>query len=218
MDHIEAGQLLRKWNGQPKEVTVPDSTMQTGTQSSFHAILNDIKEAPMQATQSPFDINALFSAAILNAVNAATAPLLERIELLERSLVVADKAAQGNEADLFSRVEDLETIVRDRLFGEQPDKYKTSDIDEMSSRLSLLEDRFDNITTASDERIKEIAEEVAEAAIYEHNDEYDHDEYDRLFNDLGDKVNDAVNDAVEEIDFEDKVREVLRGASVSIDI
>ena len=141
----------------------------------------------MQATQSPFDINALFSAAILNAVNAATAPLMERIELLERSLVVADKAAQGNESDL-------------------------------SSRLSLLEDRFDNITIASDERIKEIADEVARDVLSEHNNDYDHDEYDRLFNDLGDKVNDAVNDAVEEIDFEDKVRDIMRHASVSIDI
>jgi hypothetical protein len=183
MDHIEAGQLLRKWNGQPKEVTVPDSTMQTGTQSSFHAILNDIKEAPMQATQSPFDINALFSAAILNAVNAATAPLLERIELLERSLVVADKAAQGNESDL-------------------------------SSRLALLEDKMDNISEASDQRIKEIAEEVAEAAIYEHNDEYDHDEYDRFDDRVEEKVNDAIND----YDFEDKVRDIMRHASVSIDI
>jgi hypothetical protein len=156
-----------------------DSTQQTGTQT--------IKEATMQATQSPFDINALFSAAILNAVNAATAPLMERIELLERSLVVADKAAQGNESDL-------------------------------SSRLSLLEDRFDNITIASDERIKEIADEVARDVLSEHNNDYDHDEYDRLFNDLGDKVNDAVNDAVEEIDFEDKVRDIMRHASVSIDI
>ena len=172
----------------------------------------------MQATQSPFDINALFSAAVLNAVNAATAPLVERIELLERSLVVADKAAQGNESDLSSRVEDLETIVRDRLFGEQPDKYKTSDLDEMSSRLSLLEDKMDNISEASDQRIKEIAEEVAEAAFYEHNDLYDHDEYDRFDDRVEEKVNDAVSEAIEEIDFEDKVRDIMRHASVSIDI
>jgi phosphate uptake regulator len=141
----------------------------------------------MQATQSPFDINALFSAAILNAVNAATAPLMERIELLERSLVVADKAAQGNESDL-------------------------------SSRLSLLEDRFDNITIASDERIKEIADEVARDVLSEHNNDYDHDEYDRLFNDLGDKVNDAVNDAIDDLDISDKINDALNGATVSISV
>jgi hypothetical protein len=177
-----------------------DSTQQTGTQY----ILHEPKEAIVQ-TQSPFDINALFSAAILNAVNAATAPLVERInalqhsattdianltqriELLERSLVVADKAAQGNESDL-------------------------------SSRLALLEDKMDNISEASDQRIKEIAEEVAEAAFYEHNDLYDHDEYDRFDDRVEEKVNDAVSEAIEEIDFEEKVRDIMRHASVSIDI
>ena len=148
---------------------------------------NQPKEATMQVPTPVFDFTATINAALAQAIALATQPLMARIEVLERSLVVADKAAQGNEADL-------------------------------SSRLSLLEDRFDNITTASDERIKEIAEEVAEAAIYEHNDAYDHDEYDRLFNDLGDKVTDAVTDAIDEIDFEDKVREIMRHASVSIDI
>jgi hypothetical protein len=191
MDHIEAGQLLRKWNGQPKEAT-------------------------MQETQATpvLDINALFSAAVLNAVNAATAPLVERIALLERSLVVADKAAQGSEATLFSRVEDLETIVRDRLFGEQPDKYKTSDLDEMSSRIAALEARLETITTASDERIQEIADDAARMVLAEHNEEYDHDGYDRL----EDKINDKVEEAIDDYDFEDKVRDILRGASVNIDI
>lgn len=130
----------------------------------------------MQATQSPFDINALFSAAIVNAVNAATHTLRARTTALE------------------------------------------TDLAEMTSRLELLEDKMDNIPTASDERIREMAEEVARDVLSEHNNDYDHDEYDRLFNDLGDKVNDAVNDAVEEIDFEDKVKYILRGANVSIDI
>lgn len=147
----------------------------------------------MQATQSPFDINALFSAAVLNAVNAATAPLLERIATLE-------------------------TTIRDRLFGEQPDKYKTSDLDEMSSRLSLLEDKMDNISEATEERIKEMAEEVARDVLSEHNHEYDHDGYDRMEDRIEEKVNDAVSDAIEEIDFEDKVRDIMRHASVSIDI
>jgi hypothetical protein len=198
------------YNSQPEEVTLPDSTIQTGTQST--------KEATMQVPTPVFDFTATINAALAQAIAQAVAPLVERIALLERSLVVADKAAQGSEATLFSRVEDLETLVRDRLFGEQPDKYKNSDIEEMSSRLALIEDKFDNITTASDERIKEIAEEVAEQAVSAHNYDYDHDEYDRLFNDLGDKVEEAVTEAIDEIDFEDKVRDILRHASVNIDI
>jgi len=182
-------------------LAVPDSTKQTGTQT-------------MQQPTPVFDFTATINAALAQAIALATQPLMARIELLERSLVVADKAAQGNEADLSSRVTELETTIRDRLFGEQPDKYKTSDLDEMSSRLSLLEDKMDNITTASEERIKEIAEEVAEAAIYEHNDEYDHDQYDRF----DDRVEEKVTEAIDDYDFEDKVRDIMRHASVSIDI
>ena len=185
---------------------MPDNTMQTGTQST--------KEATMQVPTPVFDFTATINAALAQAIALATQPLMARIEVLERSLVVADKAAQGSEATLFSRVEDLETIVRDRLFGEQPDKYKNSDIEEMSSRLALLEDKFDNIGEASDQRIKEIAEEVAEAAIYEHNDEYDHDQYDRF----DDRVEEKVSETIDDYDFEDKVRDILRHASVSIDI
>ena len=55
-----------------------DSTNQTGTQTT--------KEATMQQPTPVLDINALFSAAVLNAVNAATAPLVERIAALEARL------------------------------------------------------------------------------------------------------------------------------------
>ena len=156
-----------------------DSTIQTGTQST--------KEATMQVPTPVFDFTATINAALAQAIAQAVAPLVERIALLERSLVVADKAAQGNESDLLSRV-------------------------------ALLEDKFDNIGEASDQRIKEIAEEVAEAAIYEHNDEYDHDQYDRFDDRVEEKVSEAVTDAIDEIDFEDKVRDIMRHASVSIDI
>jgi hypothetical protein len=156
------------------------------TDHSIDSIYNQPKEAtmqPLQYTSSPFDINAMFSAAVLNAVNAATAPLMERIATLERSLVVADKAAQGNESDLFSRVATLE----EQMIAKQ-----------------------DSI----DERIKEIAEEVAANAISDHKYEHDHDEYDRIAGDIDDKI----NEAIEEIDLEDKINEALNGAHISINI
>jgi hypothetical protein len=115
----------------------------------------------MQETQSPFDINALFSAAILNAVSLATTPLLARI--------------------------------------------------------AALEARLETITTASEERIIEIAEEVADRRISEHADEYDHDEYDRMEDKLDEKVTEMMNDFVDNFDFEDKLRDIMRNASVTID-
>lgn len=82
------------------------------------------------------------------------------------------------------------------------------------ARIAALEARLEDITTASDERIKEIAEEVADRRISEHADEYDHDEYDRM----DDKLDEKVTEAIEDFDFEDKVRDIMRNASINIDI
>ena len=68
-------------------------------------------------------------------------------------------------------------------------------------RIAALEQRLENITTASDERIREIAIEEVEEQMAAHHNSYDHDEYDRLVGDLEDKVNDAVRDAVRELSF-----------------
>lgn len=141
----------------------------------------------MQQPTPVFDFTATINAALAQAIHLAVAPLMARIELLERSLVVADKAAQGNEADL-------------------------------SSRVALLEDKMDNITTASDERIKEIAEEVAEEKMTEHTDEYDHYEMECQIERIDDKIEEKVNEAIDDYDFADKVRDIMRHASVSIDI
>lgn len=167
------------YNSQPEEVTLPDSTNQTGTQST--------KEATMQVPTPVFDFTATINAALAQAIAQAVAPLVERIEVLERSLVVADKAAQGNESDLLSRV-------------------------------ALLEDKFDNIGEASDQRIKEIAEEVAEEKMSEHNDEYNHYEIECQIERMDDKIEEKVSETIDDYDFEDKVRDILRHASVNIDI
>ena len=168
------------------------------TDHSIDSIYNQPKEATMQQpvqqtpewTQVLSMFDSMFSVALRYAepqikrmVDDATAPLLERIALLERSLAVADKAAQGNESDLFSRVAELET------------------------KLNNLQDTNANF-------IKEIADEVAREVLYEHNEEYDHDGYDRL----EERIEDKVNDAIEEYDFEDKIKDALNGAHISINI
>jgi hypothetical protein len=81
-------------------------------------------------------------------------------------------------------------------------------------RIAALEQRLENITTASDERIKEIAIEEVEEQMAAHHNSYDHDEYDRLVGDLEDKVNDAIND----YDFEDKVRDAVRELSFTVTV
>jgi hypothetical protein len=76
------------------------------------------------------------------------------------------------------------------------------------ARIAELEEKLKRHNDGIEERIKEIAEEVAEAAIYEHANEYDHDGYDRL--------EDKIDDAVAEMDLEDKVRDAMRNMTFSI--
>lgn len=84
--------------------------------------------------------------------------------------------------------------------------------EQVQARVASLEGRLHDLTTASDERIKEIAEEVAEQAIDAHKYDYDHDEYDSIVSGIEEQVNDAIND----IDIDDKVRDALRGMTFDI--
>jgi hypothetical protein len=102
----------------------------------------------METNQAPtpthvFDLNALLTAALMQAVNQATAPLIARIALLEEAM------------------------------------RHVPDVD----------------------RMMEIADDAARMVMAEHNEGYDHDDYDRLANDLDDKINDAVGDAVRDLSF-----------------
>jgi len=134
-----------------------------------------------------FDLNSIFISALTQAITQATAPLVARIATLERSLAVADKAAQGNESDLFSRVATLE----EQMIAKQ-----------------------DSI----DERIKEIAEEVADAKMAEHTDEYDHYEMECQIERIDDKIEEKVNEAIDDLDISDKINDALNGATVSISV
>jgi uncharacterized protein YmfQ (DUF2313 family) len=172
------------------------------TDHSIDSIYNQPKEATMQQpvqqtpewTQVLSMFDSMFSVALRYAepqikrmVDDATAPLLERIALLERSLAVADKAAQGNESDLFSRVAELET------------------------KLNNLQDTNANF-------IKEIAEEVADAKMAEHTDEYDHYEMECQIERIDDKIDEKVNEALDDLDISDKINDALNGAHISINI
>ena len=128
-----------------------------------------------------FDFSATFNAALTQAIHLATAPLVERIALLERSLVVADKAAQGNESDLSSRLalledrfdnikeaseerikEIAEEVARDVL-SEHADEYDHDEYDRL----------FDNLGDKIDDAISEAIDDL----------------------DIRDKINDAINGA-----------------------
>lgn len=78
------------------------------------------------------------------------------------------------------------------------------------ARIAALEEKIQ----AGENRIQEIADDAARMVLAEHTEEYDHDGYDRL----EDKIDDKVEEAIDDYDFDDKFKEVLRNATVSIDI
>lgn len=140
------------------------------------------------------NLNEILSAALTAAVAEATKPLLERITYLERHAAAADGAAI-----LVERIDRLEAKV-------------TNDTGNLWVRVATLTERIDNITTASDERIHEIAMGAAHSVMDEHHEAYDHDDYDNVvgkcegvdFDDYvtEDKLDDMVSEAVRNLTFE----------------
>jgi len=99
--------------------------------------------------------------------------------------------------------------------------------DAVQARIAALEERMNNITTVTDERIREIAEEVATETMGDHTTEYDHDDYDGISNGLDEKINDAIydydmddkiKDAVYSYDMEDKIKDTIRDMTFSVSV
>jgi len=86
--------------------------------------------------------------------------------------------------------------------------------EQVQARVASLEGRLHDLTTASDERIQEIADDAARMVLSEHTEEYDHDAYDRL----EDKLDEKVSEAIDEYDFDDKINDALRSATISISV
>ena len=103
--------------------------------------------------------------------------------------------------------------------------------DAVQARIAALEERMNNITTVTDERIRDIAEEVATQTMEDHTTMYDHDDYDDMSNGLDEKISDAIYDynmddkikdslssALEDVDLEDKIKDALRDMTFSVSV
>jgi hypothetical protein len=103
--------------------------------------------------------------------------------------------------------------------------------DAVQARIAALEERMNNITTVTDERIREIAEEVATQTLEDHTTEYDHDDYDDISNGLDEKIGDAIYDynmddkirdslssALEDVDLEDKIKDAIRDMTFNVSV
>jgi hypothetical protein len=154
-----------------------------------------------------FDLNQILSAALNAAVAEAIKPLVERIEKLEFV-----------DADRHERLRVLEGALTDRVAALENNPAIGTDT-VLAERVLALEQRMDHVIDASEKRIREIAEAAAEQVMEDHTSSYDHDDYDNVYNEWGsEEVSDFVKDGYIEDQIEEKVKEVLNNATVSISI
>jgi hypothetical protein len=146
-----------------------------------------------------FDINAIINNAITQAVNEATQGLVEHIVgLQQRIAALENNPAIGTDTTLAARIEALEkhTAVLDQHGG----------ILEYLDNQEWFWDKLVNKT-------KEIADAAAEAAVAEHCNDYDHDDYDRISGAV-DRID--LDEIVCKDDLKDAVKETLDDASFDI--
>lgn len=164
-----------------------------------------------------FDINAILTAALTAAVAEATKPLHEavqalaaRIEALENRLTDADVKAL--ETDTLSP-DDLVQVKQRIEALEQATPNVTMPIDE--ARLVEVLDQQEWFWEKLTRKAAEAAESAVEEAINDHCSTYDHDDYDNVSS----TVNEVdLDDMVTMDNLRDEIKQVLRDATVSIDV
>ena len=89
----------------------------------------------------------------------------------------------------------------------------------LAERITALEQRMDNATEASEDRIRVIAEAAAEQVMEDHTSSYDHDDYDALHNEWGgEEASDFIRDRDIQDQIEEAVKEVLNNAHFTVSI
>ena len=126
------------------------------------------------------DINNILTQALTAAVAEATKPLVERIAALETKLALETTLMQGDTlspddlVQVKQRIEALENIAAEYS--------PTASINE--ARLVEVLDQQEWFWEKLTRKAAEAAEAAAEEAINDHCSTYDHDEYDRVVNEL----------------------------------
>jgi hypothetical protein len=145
-------------------------------------------------------IQSALNAAIATAVAEATKPLIARIEALENNPAI------GTDTVLEARVMTLETKLTEAKLFEQTTNV-TVPIDEkrMVEALNSQEWFWEKVNNYIDGKIEE--------AIDDHLSNYDHDQYDEMYNEWG---GESVSDFVKDDDIESQINDALRSASFDV--
>ena len=151
----------------------------------------------------------LFFHAIQEALNAH----IERmVEAKVKDILTNNKAYEIIMSNLNERITALETKLTEAKLFEQTTNV-TIPIDEarMVEALNGQEWFWD--------KVRGFVDAGVESAMDDHTSSYDHDDYDRMYNEWGSEdVSDFVKDSDIEDTVEEKVRDILHNASLSISL
>ena len=145
-------------------------------------------------------ITEALNAHIERAVAEATKPLLARIEALENNPAI------GTDTVLEARVMTLETKLTEAKLFEQTTNV-TVPIDEkrMVEALNSQEWFWEKVNNYIDGKVEE--------AIDDHLSNYDHDQYDEMYNEWG---GESVSEFIKDGDLESQINDALRNASFDV--
>jgi hypothetical protein len=167
-----------------------------------------------------FDINTAINTAIATAVAEATRPLLERINALE-NIVAEYSPTLAKPAVQVDAAAAVEALNSQEWFWEKVGRFvaengniTVEDLHMVQRRVTALEDaRYQGALSRSD------VEALVEAAINDHCETYDHDQYDEVYNEWGgEEASEFVKDSDIEDKINDTVNDILRNATFSISL
>jgi hypothetical protein len=167
-----------------------------------------------------FDINTAINTAIAAAVEQAVKPLVERISTLETRLAEAALFTQTtNVTGPVDEAKMVEALNSQEWFWEKVGRFVTDnsritveDLHMVQRLVTTLEGaRYEGVLSRSD------VEALIEAAIGNHCETYDHDQYDDVVNEWGGEcVSDFVKNS--DGDIEEKINDALRNASFEVSV
>jgi uncharacterized coiled-coil protein SlyX len=192
-----------------------DQSLQAAVTSSRELDENEVRDlvgrvmAPtVDRLDGRIDSQAQTITELLDRVAALEARVTDVTAQLARALLAAETGhAAASQAGLEARLAALEAAPDLQRFDDEL-AYLTSRVSAMEAAPAGLQ-RFADGSPITAESIREIANAAAEAALDEHTEAYDHDDYDAHVND---------DDKHPEGDLEEKVREVIDGLEITLSL
>lgn len=176
-----------------------------------------------------FDINTAINTAIAAAVEQALIPLVTRIQALEVTVTVLEtKLAEAGPAPQAPAVQvdaaaAVEALNSQEWFWEKVGRFVTENSaadplvisKSVDHHLDVSDAFWDRINVHINKRVTDVVDSTIEAAIEDHCQTYDHDQYDEVYDEWG---GESTSEFVRDDDLRGVVEEVMNNASFEVTV